>query len=570
MGSVGEYIWYLKFQIKDLKSQLASYQNGNKIRQLRESYEALCKKKDQQIRRLQKELADAHAETVTVRKYWSEIFDDLESEHRKDLLKKDRETRKHKDRSLLLERQVDAALDKTKEWRQKYYEQSERIEELEEKNKKLTAQVNKDFETSSIPSSMQGEGRKKIPNSREKTGRAPGGQKKHKGHRLTYKTPTASFRLPDPEEYVNNPDYVPTERIVKRQKIGISIRVNVIEYTARVFRNTKTGTRVHAAFPDGFDTDVRYDSSVKAVAFLLANECNVSARKTARIISDLTGGEIRLSAATVNGLVREFSSKSEQERAYIVESLMMSPVIHVDFTNANVNGEAKQVLIMASSLYDVAHYIARDTKGHKGIQGTPLESYAGTLVHDHDVTFYSYGTKHQECQQHNTRYIKGSIENEPDYEWNTQMLDLTRRMIHYKNSVGIGNPLNAAIVRKFEKEYDRILVRAKEEYEERPPGKYYKEGYNLYRRLVKYKESELRFLHEPNVPANNSLAERLARVFKRKQKQATVLRSNKSFECLCNSLGPLYILRVDGDNMFAYVQKIFDRPKPKPSEDAAK
>ena len=63
MGSVGEYIWYLKFQIKDLKSQLASYQNGNKIRQLRESYEALCKKKDQQIRRLQKELADAHAET---------------------------------------------------------------------------------------------------------------------------------------------------------------------------------------------------------------------------------------------------------------------------------------------------------------------------------------------------------------------------------------------------------------------------------------------------------------------------------------------------------------------------
>ena len=136
MGSVGEYIWYLKFQIKDLKSQLASYQNGNKIRQLRESYEALCKKKDQQIRRLQKELADAHAETVTVRKYWSEIFDDLESEHRKDLLKKDRETRKHKDRSLLLERQVDAALDKTKEWRQKYYEQSERIEELEEKNKK--------------------------------------------------------------------------------------------------------------------------------------------------------------------------------------------------------------------------------------------------------------------------------------------------------------------------------------------------------------------------------------------------------------------------------------------------
>ncbi|MEZ3444668.1 MAG: hypothetical protein K1W30_05960 [Lachnospiraceae bacterium] len=34
------------------------------------------------------------------------------------------------------------------------------------------------------------------------------------------------------------------------------------------------------------------------------------------------------------------------------------------------------------------------------------------------------------------------------------------------------------------------------------------------------KENELLFLHDKRVPANNSLCERLARVYKRKQKQA--------------------------------------------------
>ena len=48
--------------------------------------------------------------------------------------------------------------------------------------KKLTAQINKDFENSSLPSSLQGPRKKKIPNSRVRTGRKPGGQPGHKGH----------------------------------------------------------------------------------------------------------------------------------------------------------------------------------------------------------------------------------------------------------------------------------------------------------------------------------------------------------------------------------------------------
>ena len=58
-------------------------------------------------------------------------------------------------------------------------------------------------------------------------------------------------------------------------------------------------------------------------------------------------------------------------------------------------------------------------------------------------------------------------------------------------------------------------------YEDNPTGTYNRESYKMYNRLRKYKESELLFLHNMRVSDNNDLCERLARLYKRKQKQAT-------------------------------------------------
>ena len=43
-------------------------------------------------------------------------------------------------------------------------------------------------------------------------------------------------------------------------------------------------------------------------------------------------------------------------------------------------------------------------------------------------------------------------------------------------------------VKELESRYDEILNKAAEEYEYEPPSKYYKDGYNLYLRLRKYKK----------------------------------------------------------------------------------
>ena len=269
-----------------------------------------------------------------------------------------------------------------------------------------------------------------------------------------------------------------------------------------------------------------------------------------------------MSDGMINGLCEEFSAKTGTEKKEIICRLMTSPVMNADFTNARVNGSGAQVLVLASPSEDVALYIGREKKGHEGIKGTPLENYVGIVVHDYDLTFYNYGQGHQECIQHDCRYLIGSKENEPERVWNHQMYDLIREMLHYRNSLEGGDRPDPEKVTEFAGRYDKILDKAEEEYEYEPPGEYYKEGYNLYRRLKKYKESELRFLHDMRVPANNSLCERLARVYKRKQKQAITLRSQKSLEYICDGLSIVYLLRSKEKSVYKEICNIYSRKRP--------
>lgn len=515
----------LQLRVRTLETAVEKFKSGEKYRKMEEEYKALVRFHNKEIKRLEYELSKAHSETVTVRRYWGEVMDDLDKEHRDELEKLRAVVRRLEGRILALERERDEAKDKLRERTVQYYAVSEELEEEKEKNKKLTAQVNKDFENSSLPSSLQKAGRKKIPNSRVRSGKRPGGQPGHEGHRRRRYEPTESHEIASPAEYAQSPHYYETGRIIRKQKVFLELGVRVVEYTAKEYRDRRTGARVHAPFPEGYVNEVSYDSTVKALAFLLSNECNVSHEKIRKLVRELTEGRVVLSDGMINGLCREFSEKTGDEKREIIRRLMASPVMNADFTNAAVNGKSAQVLVLASGSEGAALYIGKEKKGHEGVRGTPLYGYVGTVVHDHDKTFYSYGSGHQECIQHNLRYLKGSEQNEPERTWNSRMHGLFREMLHYRNSLRESEEAEAEKVSKFEEEYDRILREAEKEYEEEPPGAYYREGYNLYLRLKQYRENELLFLHDRRVPADNSLCERLARVYKRKQKQAVTLRS---------------------------------------------
>ena len=108
--------------------------------------------------------------------------------------------------------------------------------------------------------------------------------------------------------------------------------------------------------------------------------------------------------------------------------MLLSPVMHTDCTNAKENGKSCHVYVCAVPDGKVL-YFAREKKGHEGVKDTVTEDYQGILVHDHDRTFYNYGTDHQECLAHVLRYLKGSMDNEPDRTWNKDMHSLVQEMV---------------------------------------------------------------------------------------------------------------------------------------------
>jgi hypothetical protein len=411
--------------------------------------------------------------------------------------------------------------------------------------------------------------RKKIANGREKTGKNPGGQPGHEGHGRKKREPTNSVKIPVPPEYLN-PNYVPTGRIITRQVVNVSVNVVVDEYSALEFMDMRTRQFVHAEFPDGVVNEVNFGGSVKAFAYLLNNHCNVSIENVADFLSDLTGGDLRISAGMINKLTREFSLKTEEDQRKAFCDIQLSPSMGVDFTDTNVNG--KKAYVLVNSTEAGVMFFARLHKGHKGIEGSPVADYQRTLIHDHDTTFYKYGRAHQECLQHVLRYLLDSMNNEANLKWNEQMRELIREMIHFRKGLSDDgkNPdeSDPDKVKEFERRYDEILELAQKEYEYEPPSKYYIDGFNLYKRLRKYRASHLLFLHDRSVPWTNNHSERPLRKFKRKQKQAMVFRSFESLDYLCQCMGVIETMRMRDENLFEGIAAIFDRPASKDTDAA--
>lgn len=277
--------------------------------------------------------------------------------------------------------------------------------------------------------------RKKISNSREKSGRKPGGQFGHKGHGRKRQTPTTEpVLLSPPQTVLYDPDFKKTNKTIVKQLIQVRTVLEVTEYRADVYYNSRTGERIHAEFPAGVVNDVNYGGSVKAFLFLLNNDCCTSIDKSRKFLSDLTGGKLNISKGMINKLCREFSAKTEQKQKKLFADLLLSPVMHTDCTNAKVNGKNVYVYVCATPEGKTL-YFARRKKGHEGVKSTPVENYQGTLVHDHDKTFYHYGSDHQECLAHVLRYLKDSMDNEADRTWNSEMRQLIQEMIHYRNTL---------------------------------------------------------------------------------------------------------------------------------------
>ena len=216
---------------------------------MQEEYLKELRSLEREIRKLKDELSCAHSETVSVRNRWFEIFEELQKEYERRLSALQKELERMERCAIKAERQRDAALAKVAQQRHKIYELETALEEEEGRNLKLRAQINRDYENSSIPSS-QTIRHKKISNGREKSGRKPGAQPGPPGHGRKKQIPTTEpILLLPPQEVSEDSDFKKLSKMIVKQLVNIRTILEVAEYHADVYYNSKTGERIHAQFP---------------------------------------------------------------------------------------------------------------------------------------------------------------------------------------------------------------------------------------------------------------------------------------------------------------------------------
>lgn len=433
-------------------------------------------------------------------------------------------------------------------------------EELNGQLAKLKAQITKDNTNSSKPTS-QLPNHKTPPNNREKTGRKPGGQPGHKGHRRKQLDVTEEIHhLPAPDFVVNNPEYYKTGEKITKQLIRVSLNLEVIQYEADVYRHHKTRKKVHAAFPEGMVNEVEYDAGVSALITLLHSHGNMSYEKILEVISELTDGRLCPSKGMIANLEKKFSSLSEEARQQIFNRMLVYPHMHIDGTSVRVNGKNGQVLIEISPAGTLLYYTG--VKGDEAVKGTPAENYDGTSIHDGESTFFHYGKKHQGCLVHELRYLKGSMDNEPYLSWASMMREFLKYLMHYVNEAKASGrkDLNKDEITSLEEQYDQIITLAEQEYTDHPPNrKYYIEGYNTMKRLKKHKEHYLHFLHDLSIPYQNNPAELVARKEKMHSKQSGGYRSSEYSQYHCDTLSVMESNRQLGISRYSTLLEVFKR-----------
>lgn len=545
----------LRFWNKILKDKLAAFESGEKYVQMKKQIEENTAYYEQEIKKLKAELGEAHKETVDVRKKYEETNEDVLQEAEKKVKKMQKIVEKAEERLLEAERKRDDAIERAKEKNAEMYAAKAALEEEQEKNKELTARINKDHTNSSKSSSTEPD-HKTIHNSREKSGLKPGAQPGHEHHPRKKLEPTTIIIIPPPQKYADDPNFKATGRMICKQQISVKVIVEVTEFTTAEFRNQTTGQRVHAEFPDGLKDEVVYDGTVKALAYMLNNHCNVSIDKTRTFLKDITGGTLSLANGTICNLAKQFSEQTADERDHIFLDLFSAPVLHTDFTFGRVNGKLSAVIICATPDGKVL-YQAREKKGKEGVKGSPIEFYEGISVSDHESVLADKGSQHQECLSHVERYTRSALENEPDRSWPPLLLQWVKDSIHFWNQRDRGETVDAGKADEFIAQLHDILYNAWEEYLDVPPPSYFPDGFNLVKRMVEKPEDYTLFLINSSVPPTNNMAERCGRKYKRKSHQVISFRSQQGSAYYCDGLTIIECIRAQGLNLYAEIAKRF-------------
>ena len=392
---------------------------------------------------------------------------------------------------------------------------------LEARLEKLEHRLNKNSTNSSKPPSSDGLKKPKPKSRREKGKRNPGGQVGHEGDTLKM--------VSCPDDVVVHPvtvcsqcrhdlSTIPAERVVKRQVFDLPpIQMQVTEHRAETKACPCCGQRSQAAFPENVNAPVQYGPNVLAHAAYLNSYHLIPIARVREWFVDCVGQAV--SEGTIERAVKQLAHAVAPSLDVIFERLTRSRVVHYDETGFRINSGLRW--LHTACTQHLSYYTVHLKRGSEAMLDIGvLPNSQGWAVHDGLKGYFGFETvRHALCNAHHLRELQFALE-QYDAQWAQDMQDLLLDMKRHRETV---QPAADGLT-ELENRYDTILTDGFEVFpiQPRPPnhkGRFAQHPVtNLLIRLRDYRNAVLAFLHHPDVPFDNNLAERDLRMMKVKQK----------------------------------------------------
>ena len=398
-------------------------------------------------------------------------------------------------------------------------------EELREENVKLKNMLHNSsingFPTSQTPVYEE----KRIPNTREKSSLAKGGQPGHPKHKLE--------KFKD-EELTDTYIHEVTKckcgctKLIdlglekSKDEIDIDIRVQKIRHEFRKYQCMECKKEMVAPVPNNLKEENQYGSNLKALAVSLVNEGFVSFNRTRGLINGFTSGAVNMSEGFMVKLQKKCFDDLTVFNNDLKLRILNERIVHWDDTVIMIDKDRSCLRFYGNER--LALFTAHETKGKEGLKEDAILSNLKketTVVHDHLTHNYieEYEFENAECCRHLLGDLKELNQDFP----RTWLGDLKKLLVDTNKE---RNEYIAKELPYFEnvyideviKKYDDIVFGARE-LNKKDFNKYH--GNNeraLINRLIKYKNNYLMWVLRFEIPFTNNLAERALRPSKTKQK----------------------------------------------------
>jgi transposase len=447
-----------------------------------------------------------------------------------------------------------------------YMRLQNQIVQLMERVSLLEARLNQNSQNSSKPPSSDGY-RKPSPKSlRKKSGRGMGGQPGHEGKTLE--------RVMDPDHIVHHwPERCACcgEHLSQEYASGCEsrqvhdvppVQIEVTDHRAMQVICGACGQSTQGSFPAQVDFPVQYGSGVKALGVYAMMYQLIPVERSGELMSDLFGRAP--SCGTLVNWVNACAERVAPIVALIKLAIHGSPVVHFDETGLRV---AVKLHWLHSASTATLTYYAIDTKraGVAFDRVGILPEFKGVGVHDALPSYLKRDIEHALCNAHLLRELT-ALEEETRQRWPTQlktvMIDMKARV---EQAVDRGaDHLRSDVQARLELEYDRLVKRAlssnpRPKY---PPGQKGRPraspARNLAERLLKHKDSVLRFMRDFRVPFDNNQAERDLRMMKVRQKISGCFRSLEGAQAFAKIRSYVSTARKQGYGALDALRSLFD------------